>query len=77
MAFIEKNKPEFERLIEQDKAAMAGQMPDNLFGVLGAIVGGRPGREKEGEGGGEEGKSGDGEEGKSEEGEGEVKVTKT
>jgi hypothetical protein len=61
MAFIEKNKPEFERLIEQDKAAMAGQMPDNLFGVLGAIVGGRPGRGKE-----EEGKSG----------EGEVKVTK-
>jgi import inner membrane translocase subunit TIM50 len=39
MAFIEKNKQEFERLIEQDKQAMASQMPDNLFGMLVALVG--------------------------------------
>jgi import inner membrane translocase subunit TIM50 len=38
MAFIEKNKDEFERLIELDKQAMAKQMPDNLFGMLNALT---------------------------------------
>lgn len=41
MAFIEKNKPEFERIIEEEKEAMAKQMPDNLFGMLNALTGGR------------------------------------
>jgi hypothetical protein len=39
MTFIDKNKAEFERLIEEDKKAQASQMPDNLFGVLGAMTG--------------------------------------
>jgi import inner membrane translocase subunit TIM50 len=42
MAFIEKNKGEFERIIEEEKEAMAKQMPDNLFGMLNAMTGGKP-----------------------------------
>ncbi|KZP20073.1 HAD-like protein [Athelia psychrophila] len=41
-AFITKNKDEFERLIEQDKQAMAAQMPDNLIGMLSVMTGGAP-----------------------------------
>jgi len=52
MAFIKKKKTKFEWLIQQDKAAMAGQMPDNLFGILEALAGGQlgQGQAKEGEG---------------------------
>lgn len=60
MAFIEKNKAEFERIIEEEKAAMAKQMPDNLFGMLNALTGGNAqGPEppmEEGSAGGAEGK---------------------
>ena len=52
MAFIETNKSEFDRMLEKEKEAMAEQMPDNLFGMLGALVGAgkKPGgQEKEGE----------------------------
>jgi len=58
MAFIEKNKPEFERLIEEDKKAQASQMPDNLFGVLGAMTGASPhgGADAGGEVSGKDGK---------------------
>jgi len=52
MAFIEKNKPEFDRMIEEDKQAMASQMPDNLFGMLGALVGKKQEPAQAGEGGG-------------------------
>ena len=41
MAFIEKNKAEFDRIIKQDEEAMAAQMPSNLFEMLGAIVSGQ------------------------------------
>lgn len=45
MAFIEKNKAEFDRIIKQDEEAMAAQMPSNLFEMLGAIAGGgQPGQ---------------------------------
>ncbi|KIM71865.1 hypothetical protein PILCRDRAFT_748373 [Piloderma croceum F 1598] len=63
MAFIEKNKPEFERLIEEDKKAQVSQMPDNLFGVLGAMTGASPrGGAGAGAGGEVSGKDGKGEE---------------
>lgn len=42
MAFIEKNKPEFDRMIKADEDAMASQMPSNLFEMLGALAGGQP-----------------------------------
>lgn len=57
MAFIEKNKAEFERIIEEEKEAMAKQMPDNLFGMLNAMTGGKaPGPEPPKEGSMSEGK---------------------
>jgi len=46
MAFIEKNKNEFEKLIAQDREAAKSGMPDSLLGVLEAVVG----RKKDGEG---------------------------
>ena len=49
MAF---NKPEFDRMLEKEKEAMANQVPNNLFGMLGTLVGAgkQPGgQEKEGE----------------------------
>jgi mitochondrial import inner membrane translocase subunit TIM50 len=53
MAFIETNKPEFDRMLEKEKEAMAKQMPDNLLGMLGVLggAGKQPGGQetKEGE----------------------------
>ena len=47
MAFIEKNKAEFDRIIKQDEEAMAAQLPNNLFEMLGTIVSGQqPGQPK-------------------------------
>lgn len=58
MAYIEKNKADFERLIEQDRQAMAREMPDSLGGMLGSLVGLGKGKGKEGEEKGKEGKAG-------------------
>jgi len=71
--FIENNKPDFDRMIEEDKRAMANQMPDNLFGMLGALAGRKqePGGQGEGKGGTRTG-TGTGKEAEKEAGKGKV-----
>ncbi|KAA1470459.1 HAD-like protein [Dentipellis sp. KUC8613] len=42
--YIRENKAEFERLLEQDRQAAEREMSANLFGSMGALVGGPPQR---------------------------------
>lgn len=53
-AYINANKGEFERLMEEDRQAMAREMSGNMLNTFGMMFGGAPPGEKKAEGGGKE-----------------------
>jgi import inner membrane translocase subunit TIM50 len=46
-AYIELHKGDFERLMEEDRQAMAKEMSGTLWGALDSLAGGGPKKEKE------------------------------
>lgn len=46
-AYINANKAEFERLMEEDRQAMAKEMSGNMLSTFGMVLGGGPGEKKE------------------------------
>jgi import inner membrane translocase subunit TIM50 len=51
-AYLQSHKADFERLLEEDRQAMAKEMSGSLWGALDALSGGRP-KKDERSGGGE------------------------